>query len=396
MKQAETSTFWINKPMMKTSSMYPNCEHIVDLKNKPIYTSDVPMKLPPSMTWKQIDNYDDVISFLNEHDDSGITYSTSLLKWIINNGELIAIMDGDTVCGVVGYNIKHITIFSKEDQQMVNLCILCAHPTFRNKNIFHVLIEETIRRCVKKGYNVGMFLTNRRLPNMYPSAAIRYYQRPINYKKLHDTGYMVLQRSENDTDVEKQNKIDKFINLFDIPNTPSISCIPATMEHLQYIQKLHNKWNTRFNVHNTMTTDEIENTFFGDNVKTYMMCDGDNVVDFFSYSILKHNKGINTSFVLTYTSNTILVTNVIDTIIKIAKNDDIDIVYLPDTMTTCNVLATSNEIGYESDANEYDAMYDYKIFKKNKLMLYFFNYKYPQFKSSQISVIFNNPCISHM
>lgn len=386
--------FWKNKPVSSFDEMSLGSQKIEDdLSKRRVYGEKTPIKLPDSMKWVTIDledsvMMDTVVSFLRMYylidvkKKFKLDYTADFIKWALgNDGIMIAIVtkDNNTICGIIGTSFKTMTIFNKIEKFAV-VDFLCSHPFYRKKKIAFTLIDEIVRRIVSNGVHQGCFTTERCVPS--PTTVIRYYHRPINYIKLQKYGF---------TDVG--GKPDKVQEKFTIKGVLPSNCVPMTPDHIQHITKLHKKFMSRFNIYCNYSEDDMKHLLLNNNyVKSYVITENEQIVDFLSYYLLPYfmdneNDKINAAYLFLYSCNNISNDTMIENILKICNNNGIDILNVTDTGTMSDALLTK-DIGNDddSDIESYEHVYEHKFLKgSGKLHFNFFNWKCPTVKPKQIS-----------
>ena len=397
-----TYNYWKNKPVSnfdETPVFSKNIE--TDLTQRKVYGNDEPIKLPSSMKWVEIDindtaNIETICKFLRAYylvDDSGkykLDYTKEFVKWAIeSNGILLTIVSekNNAICGVVSASFRNMTVFEgKQTFGVVNF--LCAHPVYRKKKIAYTLIDEIIRRIVKKGVHQGCFTTERCVPS--PTSTLRFYHRPINYVKLNKFGFTDL---ELDKTPEQKNpeKIQKKIAVE--PVIPS-SYKPMELKHIPDVYRVYNKYINKYNIYSNYTTKELEHFLLNsDTVSSYVIVDNDNeIVDFVSYYKLNYFmddtvEKITTAYLFLYSCNEINSTDFIDNLLKVVSHNKLDMLNVTDTMIISDCLFTHETTnGYDSDEDTYSKQYQHGFLKgSGKLHFNFFNWKCPTVLPKQLS-----------
>lgn len=393
--------YWKSKPVKSFDEETISSENIEpNLENRKVYSSNSPIKLPNTMTWVKIDvdNIEamNVVSqFLNSYyliDDSGkfmLDYNTEFLKWAIGSNSIcLAIMskESNTMYGFISASFKIMTVFERT-QKFAVVDFLCAHPKFRTKNIAQTLIDEIVRQIVKTGVNQGCFTTERFIPT--PISTIRFYHRPLNYIKLQQYDFMDLEITK------PANKKDpvKIQARFDIKG--NASCIPMTVEHINEIKSIYNIYMSKYNIYTKFTEDQLIHNLLGNPniVKSFVYLDlNGKVLDFFSYykldsRIVNSENKINAGYLYLYSLNSINPTHFINDLMRVMKNDNMDVLNVTDTMAMSELLYTDSlQFNQDSEDESFTKSYQLGFIKgSGKIYLNFFNWKCPAILPSLIS-----------
>jgi glycylpeptide N-tetradecanoyltransferase len=400
--------FWNNKPVMNFTDVCATPESLETLNERPVYASVDKIKLPSSLEWRDVNISDDtemstVVDFLRMHYITDKTnkfkpnYTTEFIRWTLgSNCIMTSIVAKDTgvMCGVVSAKFINLTVFNKTEQ-FGCVDFLCAHPKFRGKKIAFVLIDEITRRIVQNGCNTGVFTTTRCVPS--PTATIRYYHRPLNYKKLFKYEFTRLQNG-------KESTINKFDKLFKIETPIPSNYVQAKEEHAERMLSAYNEWMTRFNIYQEYTLEEFKQKFINnDFVRSYFVGDFDGAqqidfvgaqqIDFVSIYNLPYEihgeetEMINAGYLLTYTANVETTQEILLASLSICNTLGYDVFNVTDIMTVNEgIFSNQYECGQDSDGEDEDKMYEHKFLKGNcKLHFNFFNWKCPRVQSKQIN-----------
>lgn len=393
--------FWKNKPVQNFDEISHYSQNIEDdLKNRKVYASEEPIKLPATMKWMEIDLNNDqqmevIAEFLRKHyliDTTGkfkLEYTKEFLKWALgNNGILIAIVfeKNNALCGCVGASFQHLTVFETKNKLFGNVNFLCSHPVYRGKKIAFTLIDEIARRIVQKDIQQACFTTERCIPS--PVTTLRFYHRPLNYVKLNKFGFtdLELDKTPDNKDPVKMQKtieVDK-----KIPD----NYIPMQEEHIFVVHKLYNSFVSRYNIHVNYTMDELKNLLLNNNiVKSYVVLNKNKeVVDFVSYYRLNYfmngeNEKINASYLFLYSCENEIGSKLIENILKISYCNDMDIFNVVDTGMISDIIFSESELDNDSEDESFTKTYNLLFLKgSGKLHLNMFNWKCERVKSKYV------------
>ena len=388
-----TYEFWTNKPVPQfdeISIMSTPIEQ--NLLTREVYKSDNPIKLPDGLRWVTIDMSDtnmlaSVCQFLRLHylidqkNKFRIDYTPDFLRFAIGkNGMMIAIVSqkSNVICGLVATSFKLLTVFDKLER-FAAVDFLCSHPIYRKKKIAFTLIDEIVRRITKTGCHFGCFTTERCIPT--PTTTIRYYHRPINYSKLQKHGF-----------IEIGGNPEKVQLKFNLSDNVSNDFIKMKNEDLTTVYELYKYFSSRFNIYCHYTEQELGQLLLNnDFVNSYVVMDGEKIVDFASYYKLPYliensEEKINSAYMFLYSCTTVSPDTIIDNLLKIAKKENYDVLNVLDVGLVGDMLLTSElNNGDESDEESYEHVYEHKFLKgTGKIYFNFFNWKCPEIRPRQL------------
>lgn len=393
-------SYWVNKPVKQMDDPNTKKGQFENLKKRSLYSSNEPIDVK-MLDWKSVDLSSDeemceATDFINDHyvidakEKFSLYYEANFIKWALGpTGELLTLKYGSHILGTVGFTIRNMTVESHTGT-FGEVNFLCVHPKYRtvnvkksnqsNKQLVHVLIDEAIRRIVNKGTTKGIFTTEKYIPT--PTAAIRFFHRPLNYKKLFKHKFTIL-----------SGDVESVHTRFTETVEPQDYYKEATKEHLQNILELYNEYVIKYNVSIKYSKDELEHYLFSPYTKTYIMKNkaGD-VVDFVSYYLLSQSvvgttEKINGAYLFLYSCNKediqLMASNIIRLIIR---DTDCDVFNVTDVMNNSDFLLSNKKYAdEESDQEDYEKSYDNKFIKgSGKLNLNFFNFGTARMHSGQI------------
>jgi glycylpeptide N-tetradecanoyltransferase len=377
---------------------------IENLNKRSLYTSDKPINVA-SLEWKTVDFNDkdeleSTTSFINEHyvDDESerftLKYTPEFIKWSlapnVTRAELLVLKYNDKILGTVAYTVKHMKV-GNTDKDFGEVTFLCVHPKYRTaqqpknkkQQMVHLLIDEAIRRIVKGGATLGVFTTSKYIPT--PSAAIRYFHRPLNYRKLFKHQFTIL---DGDTDKIHERFVDH-VAPYDYYHN-------ASVEDMDKIFDLYNEYNKRHNLYVQYTKEQLQHYLFNDHVKVYVMKNKEGeVIDFVSYYLLSQSVKdsddvIDGAYLFLYTVLREDINLLGSNLIRLVSRDTkCDVLTVTDVMQNSDfLLANKKHPDEDSDQEDYEKTYDFKFIKgSGKLYLNFFNWACPPLYPHQISWI---------
>ena len=360
-------------------------------------------RLPSGYTWRifdiRTDDISPIVDFLNTNFRKGfiINITADKIKWeTMNRGFFVSTVKDDKIVGCLGLTERTIQINS-DTKTVAEGIYLCTSDELRSTGLSKVIINETIRRGVLANYDVGSFCTDSIVPS--PSATIRYYNRPLNYKHLKENEFVGI------NDVDDDLAHDRIRIKLKAPRT--IYLAEKTDANVKLVLKLYTEYMKTFNLHNVLTLEEVENYFFDDRYVRTIFFEDDNkkVVDFLTYRFYDiHNTNrepepdkegsniIKATNIFAYSSNyhrpDILLINTF----KIISREGHHLVYIPDMMESNEVILSSvRKCDEDTDDEEENALYDQHIMKsRKKQFINLFNWKLPLLTQEMVSyLIFN-------
>jgi Myristoyl-CoA:protein N-myristoyltransferase, N-terminal domain len=402
--------FWKSKPVTKIT------DRVID--SAQIRTSDKLIKkygkndetgLPSGYSWELIqidsDNLSRVATFLNQYyRETFITEITSdKIRWeTMGRGFFVCVTEDSesesdkNIVGCLGLTEKTLQINS-DIRTVAEAIYLCTLNDLRETGISKVLINETIRQGVLANYDVGVFCDSVIVPT--PVATIRYFTRPLNYKHLKANDFVGI--NEVDDDVAH----DRIKIKLKAPK--SIYLAEKTDENVELAHRLYREYMKSFNLHHTLTTEEVANYFFDERyVRTiFYENDAGKVVDFLTYrfydivnterevdSTEKYDNIIRATNILAYSSNynrpDILIMNAF----KVISRQRHHLVYVPDMMGSNEIILSNvKKSDEDTDDEEENALFDQHIMKsRKKQFINLFNWRTASMTQEMVSyLIFN-------
>lgn len=387
-KNEKPSQYWKNKPVAKLNDFVYSSSRINDLNENLFCKGTTQNPLPKSMNWNIIEisdnkNLEIACDFLNRHyqDKNKICIGVDLIKWNLGNGGFILsiVNNNNAMCGMIGCGIRNMIVCDKKEK-FAYVNFMCAHPSYRKKNIAQTLMNELARYVnVDKKISQGIFMSSKKICR--PVSILRKYYRPINYLKLNDSGFLSIEGN-----IEVINK--KFI----VKGTPDSSFVPIKSEHMDDVYTLYNKYMSQYNISCCYEKEELSNLLFDNIVKSYVVIRNGEVIDFVSYCQInytgKEGIQIRSGHIFLYSLNTEYGENMMDNLIKIMAEDNIDVMISFDDMDINNILLSENFDDKDSDVETYDKVYEHKFLKQKKSYVNLFNWKAPFLSSQKISLFF--------
>uniref|UniRef100_A0A6C0E2Z0 glycylpeptide N-tetradecanoyltransferase n=1 Tax=viral metagenome TaxID=1070528 RepID=A0A6C0E2Z0_9ZZZZ len=381
-----TNKFWNTKPVMKKNTNIFETKIIdTNIEKKTERT-----KLPDGFVWEEIsyDNGSSVCDFINKYYKRGnnsnyvVMYDTERIKWETNNkGYFLVIKNNNEIIACVCVSFVSVMLNDKT-YDMCNPQYLCCADDYKNHGITRVLVDEVARLT---NNNTGIFLSNTIIAQ--PISTIRYYTRPLNYKKLRENDFVEIGGMKDD---EIHNKLR--INLK--PNKQYIK-IEYNESMLELVYSMYCKYMTSFNISMVLTKDELKNYLFNTKyVKTFLITSNNIPVDFVSYNFYDitntqktENNIIKACNLLMYSSNVIAPEIMFMNIMKNMNADGHEIVFINDTMNNTDIILSSvKNANEDTEDEEENANYNLNIMKTSKKsFMYLYNLKNPLFKQNMVS-----------
>jgi hypothetical protein len=381
-----TNKFWNTKPVMKKNTNIFETK-IIDTN---IEKKSEQTKLPDGFVWEEIsyDNGSSVCDFINKYYKRGnnsnyvVMYDTERIKWETNNkGYFLVIKNNNEIIACVCVSFVSVMLNDKT-YDMCNPQYLCCADDYKNHGITRVLVDEVARLT---NNNTGIFLSNTIIAQ--PISTIRYYTRPLNYKKLRENDFVEIGGMKDD---EIHNKLR--INLK--PNKQYIK-IEYNESMLELVYSMYCKYMISFNVSMVLTKDELKNYLFNTKyVKTFLITSNNIPVDFVSYNFYDitntqktENNIIKACNLLMYSSNVIAPEIMFMNIMKNMNADGHEIVFINDTMNNTDIILSSvKNANEDTEDEEENANYNLNIMKTSKKsFMYLYNLKNPLFKQNMVS-----------
>lgn len=392
-------SYWKNKPVKHINDPNNKKGQYENLKKRSLYSSVEPIDVK-MLDWTSVNLSDDselneVTCFINEHyvtdqqEKFTLHYEPQFIKWALgSDGELLTLKYGSNILGTVGFTIRNMTV-ENHTGTFGEVNFLCVHPKYRSINkkkstkktqhIVHVLIDEAIRRIVNKGTVKGIFTTEKYIPT--PTATIRFFHRPLNYRKLFKHKFTIL-----------PGDVDSIHTRFAESIEPQEYYKVAKEDNINEIFDLYNEYAIKYNISVKYSKDELKHYLFSPFTKTYVMESKGEIVDFVSYYVLSQSvKGsdekIKGAYLFLYSCNKediqLLASNVIR---LITRDTDCDVFNVTDVMNNSDFLLSNKKYAdEESDQEDYEKSYDHKFIKgSGKLNLNFFNFGTSRMHSGQI------------
>ena len=258
---------------------------------------------------------------------------------------------------------------NKHKLDLIEINHLCVHPNLRNKRLAPVLIKEITRLFNLLGYFQAQFTGANYLPT--PIYTTPIFHRPINIKKLVDTGFTVLEGKLSIKEVKRTHRLPDELSNKNFKKMEK--------RHLDQSFDLLNKYMEKYNYHPIFTKEEFEHLFFNKFVICYVIEDNENnVLDFISYFVFRSkiliknekHKFIEKAQLFYYTCINETPYRLLKDLLIIAKKNGVDVFNALNIMENENIL---RELRFGEGTGS--------------LKYYLYNWKTRPLKSNQIATI---------
>jgi hypothetical protein len=296
--------FWSLQPV-------PNIDEVIGL-SKIVDNNFSPMSTnvtPKPYNWKVFDiNHfgENIVTFYNKHYNNQYdrenklnqVFTVEYLRWLLgNNGHIFGIStDNNVIGGLVCVLKNNIQVYEKE-QSAVEICHMCLHKNLRKKGLTEVMFKELMHRNLSPDTKIGYFSTTHYVPQ--PISKSSYYFRPMNFKKLVDSKFLTLEKTN-------QNSLDEIIFQYKIIRRVTQDS-KMTNEHVDEVYALYCEYLEKYNMCVNYTIEQFRNRFINKIVHSYVIINDGKITDFYSFMIndyksLNKDETIKVAQMLAYTS----------------------------------------------------------------------------------------------
>ncbi|KAM0749018.1 N-myristoyl transferase [Meredithblackwellia eburnea MCA 4105] len=269
-KDAGSHKFWSTQPVTKLNTPDEEIKEGPLEPNKPKEEiRQEPYELHKDFKWVSMDlsNADqvkEVYELLTKHyvEDTQATfrfdYSSDFIEWalrppgyvpdwhvgirVVETNKLVAFISGIPM----DVRIRNVTKRSTE------INFLCVHKKLRSRRLAPLLIREVTRRTHLHGIFQAIYTAGVYLPT--PVSRCQYYHRPINTRKLVDTGFSAVPRNMTLARLVLQNKL------------PEGTSIPGLREvekrDLKQVSRLLRAYLARMDMAPLVSNREVEHALF--------------------------------------------------------------------------------------------------------------------------------------
>jgi ribosomal protein S18 acetylase RimI-like enzyme/predicted DNA-binding protein YlxM (UPF0122 family) len=280
---------------------------------------------------------DSIKSMLSHNQHKGYIFGVTT-----NSSETNANANTNIIGGIICYTVKRLQLFDLT-KEVGTVKYIGVHPKLREKGINKMLMNEVVRRLKLLNIEIGSFKTDVYIPT--PICKVEYYQRPINYKKLYETGYVKLDNVE-----ELKTAIDDY-SIHSTAKSRGVKLCDQPIDKIKQAYDILCDYQDKYNIYEKYTLEEFIHTFMNSKtISSYIIMsdDGTTVQDFYSYSkytirpIKLDPKNLNNTLrvakIHTYTSTEITPLTIFKSAIISANNESCDLFISTDIMENLEIL----------------------------------------------------------
>ncbi|MBA42930.1 MAG: hypothetical protein CMF62_02835 [Magnetococcales bacterium] len=361
-------SFWNTQPVTKINEEVIEEGEINKLTNVPSKS----IGLPDTFEWKIFNNKNDqdtkfIYDFLSKNyyeygeEDFRLNYTYSFLKWVFNNPRgiyLVGIMKNDKLYGFIS-GVKTEMIINQEIVNTIDVNFLCVDYKMRNKKMSTSLIKEITRLANCDNISVGIYTSARYLPK--PFTSVNYFHRPINFKKLVETGFCTI---DKDADLNSASKY------YDLDNTNDDNFVLMEKKHIEDAYECFKEYMQKYNFCPNYDIKTFEYLFLNDQVVSYVMLENDKVIDFISYYKLNcksKNKIISVGYLYYYSSLKTTIYKLFENLLRVAKKNEIDVITLNTFMENQSIIDLSQCVEGTGSLHYYAYNYRIKDLQHNQI-----------------------------
>lgn len=318
-----TYVHWLVQPVQQFDSPLHNDSTIEEL-------APVEIKLPDDHTWSN----DKDIDFLNKNYNGKFTpvFTPDLLSLMIRGDHIVnTIKCADETIGMIGGVVSKMKYKGKYINTL-NVELLCVSKEHRHNGVAELLMDKLRNDSLEKGLNMGIFITNRIVPT--PLCEIETYHRPLDIEKLVEVGMVEAE------DTEMETLIDHYAYEKELSDNVRL----ATHDDIEDICDLYHDYVCKFMLFESFQLNDIRDIFINNEaVHTYVITDGNDVVDFFSVIIYDETNGENTvkrCRLYYYSANINTYFSVVREALALACDKECDIFDVPGVQNNININDT--------------------------------------------------------
>jgi glycylpeptide N-tetradecanoyltransferase len=304
-------------------------------------SSNKEFELEAGMSWALIDlNADlcDLHLFLSENygEDQGnsfrFNYQPEFLRWALlvpghKPDWFLGIKSGGSLIAFISAVPVTIRIYDVVKRAVV-INFMCIHKDHRSRSLAPLLIKEISRRVhTFSGITQAIFTASINLPNYICKS--RYWHRPLNVKKLMETGFLQFGCSMT---IQRANKIYKIYE-------QKTKLRRMIVDDVSTVYNLLTNYLKQFDLSFEFTKDDMQYMFLNNMVRTYIT-DTD-MASFYvlSSTVLKHPKytEVKAAYSFYNVAHAISYSDLISDLLFFAKNEGCDVFNTLDIMNNQNL-----------------------------------------------------------
>lgn len=365
--------------LMKHTTDYTYNDVIVNNDRMLLHNNNIKAEIKSHIQSTKLDLHTDINkihSFINDNLLEKETYKIKIpirmITWLLDKCIIQVLEDSNGILCLCAYKIEKIQLNDKIDNQ-INIKMLCTDNRYRNKKYAKYLLKLIQRNQINEDCTHGYFMSNINI--RVGLAKLTYYYRPINPDILLQAGFSGFKES----DFKNSNK--SIQDYYKIDTSYSLNIKPLNIDYVQYLDKvfeLYEDTRQKYNFSIVYSKDEFKEMLFNENVKTYLVWNDDEIVDFVSYYVFYHESIINkqrrdisVANLFMYTTNHTTPYKLIKNLLTILAENNIDMITMLDNMENDILVETMNFIN--SQTHNY---------------VYLFNWHHLPIKPLQIGPIF--------
>lgn len=351
-KKKNIHEFWENLPMKQITEVISDEGEIDSSRVK----DEKEVQLEEKYYWDDLSPTDfkkmkEVRVFLEdnyaEDTKSGfrLTYKASFLKRLLTGPKMNLSFGfrNKKTNKLMGYisGVEVLMSYNNVERKTTDINLLCLDKSLRKSGYAQKLILEAARRSKLRNIWQGIFTASRKLPTPYTQ--MKYYHRPINYKKLVDVEFISdnngSQKEVKQMYFKREVKLDKKFKKME-------------EKHFRSAYEVLREYLNQYAVHQVYSLEEFIHHFANDeNVVSYVMeNEFGKVEDFISYyklesKLLNHkkHKDVTKAYLYMYSSDKYPIDHLLNNIITIAQREKVDVFNALTQMETKSEMLIENK-----------------------------------------------------
>jgi glycylpeptide N-tetradecanoyltransferase len=297
-------------------------------------------------------------------------YTGNFIFWYLNSlkSKAIGIMNNDVLIGFISSRYIKISL-NKNIEDLVEIDFLCIKKNTRNNKLCPILIQEITRLSNLDGVFEAIFTSENRYYNQL--SRVKYYSRMINIKHLYDIKY-----------IKSNNTLNELDNYYSLPKIKGSKQLIKLNKHndnynndnynndnYNKCYELYNKYVIKFPVHELFTKEAFINSFNNEHIRTYVLVDNNNILDFISYyyiniSLIENpDENMKDGYLYYYTNTSNNLHKMFQLLLYKLKEDNID------SFLALNIMDTESSMLEELKFIEDSSDFGYFLFKNKDLKI---------------------------
>lgn len=362
--------FWEKQPVRQITEVITDEGEIDNSHIK----NETQVNLEEVYYWDDLDPHDsqkmnELQEFLAENyvedtkSEFRLSYKASFLKRLLTGPTMTLSIgfrnkENNKLMGYIS-GIEVLMSYNNVERRTTDINFLCLDKSLRKTGYAQKLIMEATRRSNLNDIWQGIFTGARKLPTPYTK--MKYYHRPINYKKLVDVKFV------NDSNKSSQKEIKHMYFTREAKLDKRFKKMEE--KHYESAHEVLSEYLQQYAVHQVFNLDEFIHHFANDeNVVSYVIeNDNGEVEDFISYyklrsKLLNHkkHKEVQEAYLYMYSSDKFPIDHLLNNIITIAQRDGVDVFNALTQMETKSQMLTENKF-LEGTGNLNAYVYNWKL-----------------------------------